>query len=60
MLKYVGTGSEVFREIWEMKLLTLLPRLELGSGTSGGSANHVIWKPFFARVPVTCCCGGWL
>ena len=31
MLKYVGTGSEVTREIWEMKLLMLLPRLELGA-----------------------------
>ena len=58
MLKYVGTGSEVTREIWEMKLLTLLPRLELGS--SGSSANRVIWKPCFARVCDTCGFGRWL
>ena len=34
-----------------MMPLTLLPRLEQGSsGTSGGDANRVIWKPCFARV----------
>ena len=43
MLKYVGTGSEVTREIWEMKLLTPWPTLELGSsGTFGKNADHVI------------------
>ena len=61
MLEYVGTGSEVTREIWEMKLLTLLPRLELGgSGTSGSNANRVIWKACFARLCDTCCFGRWL
>ena len=61
MLQCVGTGSEVTREIWEMKLLTLLPRLELGSsGTSGGNANRVIWKPCFARVCDSSCFGEWL
>ena len=62
MLKNIGTGSEVTREIWGMKLLTLLPTLELGSsGTSGGNANRVIWKPCFARVCDTCRFGGsWL
>ena len=61
MLKYVGIGSEVNRGIWEMKLLTLWPRLELGgSGTSGKNANHVIWKACSACVRGTCCFGGWL
>ena len=47
--------------IWEMKLLTLWPRLELGgSGTSGKNANHVIWKACSACVRGTCCFGGWL
>ena len=61
MLKYVGTGSEVTREIWEMKLLTLFPRLELGSSdTFGKNAYHVIWKPRFARVRATCCFWRWM
>ena len=61
MLKYVGTGSEVTREIWEMRLLTLWPRLELGGcGTLSKNANHVIWKPRFASVRVICCFGSWL
>ena len=42
MLKNVGTWSEVTREIWEMKLLTLLPRPELG-----GQWHH--WAMFRAR-----------
>ena len=67
MLKYVGTGSdvgvgsEVTREIWEMKLLMLLPRLELGSsGTTGENADRVIWEPVSVRVCGTCCFGRWL
>ena len=61
MLKYVGTWSEVTREIWEMKLLTLLPRPELGvTGTTGENANYVILKPCFVRVCGTCCFGRWL
>ena len=61
MPKFVGTASEVTREVWEMMLLTLWPRLELGSsGTSGKNANRDIWKPWFVRVCGTCCFGRWL
>ena len=50
MLKYVGTGSEVTREIWEMKLLTLLPRRSLGAvGTSGGKASDLATPAMPAR-----------
>ena len=61
MLRFDGAGSEVTREIWEMRLLTLWPGLELGgSGIFGKNVNHVIWKPWFACVRVTCCFDVWL
>ena len=58
MLRFDGTGSDVTREMSGMVLLTLLPRLELGSsGAFGKNVNHVIWKPWFAYVRVVCCFG---
>ena len=36
MLRFDGTGSEVTGEIWEKKLLTLWPRLELGGSVICG------------------------
>ena len=38
MLRFDGTGSKVTREIWEMMLLTLWPRLELGGSVVCGKA----------------------
>ena len=38
MLRFDGNESKVTREIWEMMLLTLLPRLELGGSVVCGDA----------------------
>ena len=59
--KVLWHWSEVTREIWEMRLLTPWPRLELGGSVMcGKAANCVIWKPWFASLRGTCCFGSWL
>ena len=45
MLRFDGTGSEVTREIWEMMLLTLWPRLELGGSVICGKT---VLQSFFS------------